>query len=105
MGKYVAMVAIVGLLFSGCAVPQTSAAYGGLVTAGVKGPVAGVDNSVQPSKTGVAEAKSVVFYASGDASITAAMQQGGITKVHHVDNEVFSVLGLYVVHKTVVYGE
>ncbi len=90
---------------SGCALPQLSPVYGGLITNEVKGPVGGVDNSVKPEKTGVAQAKSIVFFADGDASITAAMANGGITKVHHVDSEVFSILGIYAVHKTIVYGE
>ena len=90
---------------SGCAIPYTAAAYGGLVTDQVKGPVAGVDNSVNPTKQGVAEAKSIVLFATGDASIASAMKNGNITKVHHVDNEVFSVLGLYCRYTTVVYGE
>jgi len=41
----------------------------------------------------------------GDASIQAAMQNGGITKIHHVDYKVTSVLGVYATYTTVVYGE
>jgi hypothetical protein len=85
--------------------PYGSPVYGGLVTSGVKGPVSGVDNSVKPAKTGTSMASGIVFFASGDASISAAMANGGITKVHHVDSETFSVMGVYATYKTVVHGE
>lgn len=100
---WTALVAVtVGLC--GCAVPYGAATYGGIYTQ-VKGPVAGVDNSVQCTKVGVAVAKSIVVIGTGDASIKAAMDNGGIKKVHHVDNEVMSVLGVYAEYKTTVYGE
>ena len=100
---WIAVVAVtVGLC--GCAVPYGAANYGGIYTQ-IKGPVAGVDNSVQCTKTGVSVAKSIVFLASGDASIKAAMDNGGLKKVHHVDNEVMSILGVYAEYKTTAYGE
>lgn len=107
MTRLLAMVAILGLVTVsiGCAMPQTAPSYGGLVTMQVKGPVAGVDNTVQPTKEGTAQSQAIVFFSQGDASIKAAMEAGGITKVHHVDCEVFSILGLYSTYKTVVYGE
>jgi len=43
--------------------------------------------------------------ASGDASITAAMKNGGITKIHHVDYHSMQVLGLYAEMTTTVYGD
>ena len=107
MKKFAATLAILSVvaLVAGCAVTQTAPTYGGLVTANVKGPVAGVDNSVGMSKVGTATSQAIVFFAQGDASIKAAMEAGGITKVHHVDCEAFSVLGVYATYKTVVYGE
>ena len=107
MRKVIALVVVAGvaLAVSGCAVTQSSPVYGGIVTANVKGPVAGVDNSVKPEKTGEATASAIVFFASGDASIATAMKNGSITKVHHVECETFSVLGLYASYKTIVHGE
>jgi len=67
--------------------------------------ISDVDNGVQALKPGVSQATGILFFATGDASVGAAMDEGGITKVHHVDAEVFSVLGLYATHKTIVYGE
>jgi len=44
-------------------------------------------------------------YATGDASISAAMRNGKITRIHHVDHETFSILGVYAKYTTIVYGE
>lgn len=43
--------------------------------------------------------------ATGDASLEAAMREGGIKKVHHVDQEVTSILGLWSTYTLYVYGE
>ncbi len=43
--------------------------------------------------------------ATGDASLEAAMREAGIKKVHHVDQEVTSILGLWSTYSIYVYGE
>ena len=45
------------------------------------------------------------LFAGGDASIKKAAANGGIRKIHHVDYEVFSVLGIFAKSTTVVYGQ
>jgi hypothetical protein len=107
MKKLLLLAVVAGFVVSvsGCAIPSGSPVYGGLVTANVKGPVGMGDAAVKPAKTGMAQASAIVFFATGDCSIEAAMKNGGITKVHHVDCEAFSILGLYATYKTVVYGE
>jgi len=70
-----------------------------------KGPVAGFDTSSPATKTGTAKAEGILFVGFGDASVKAAMDQGKISKVHHVDSEVFNILGIYSRYTTVVYGE
>lgn len=92
-------------LLAGCTMPMTAPVYGGLVTSDVSGPIAMGDASVACTKTGVAKAEGIVCVAWGDASIKAAMDQGGITKVHHVDVKCMSVLGIYTKTETIVYGE
>jgi len=76
-----------------------------IVTVDEKGPKAMGDASVGSTKVGVSQAEGILVVAYGDASIPAAMKNGGLTKVHHVDNETFNVLGIYARYKTVVYGE
>ncbi len=58
------------------------------------------------SKVGRSDSTGVIFFATGDSSVQKAMQNGGITKIHHVDANVTSVLGgLFTKYTTVVYGE
>lgn len=97
---------LVSMLFAvGCVAPYGAPVYGWLITSDVQGPVAVGDPNVKPEKTGTSSCEGIIFFASGDASIQAAMAAGGITKVHHVDSKVFSVLGLYTKWETIVYGE
>src|SRR5262249_16919342 len=90
---------------SGCGFSATPVFAG--VTANVRANAVGgyIDNSVQPVKRGQAEAKSYLFVAVGAASIKSAMQNGGITKVHHVETETVNALGFYSRLRVIVYGE
>ena len=99
----IVMMLLAGLVLSGCTMVQ-SPVIGFLVTQ-TKGPVSGVDNSVGQTKTGVAECTGIICVSMGDASISKAMEQGDITKIHHIDHESMSVFGVYSVYKTIVYGE
>jgi hypothetical protein len=57
-------------------------------------------------KVGVSMCTSILgLVATGDASIEAAMKNGGITKIQHVDWNAKNILGLYGEYKTTVYGE
>ena len=80
----------------------------GPVTAGVtldmKGPVTAGPAMTSP-KVGRSEAWGILVYATGDASISAAMANGGITRIHHVDQETTNILGIYAKYVTVVHGE
>jgi hypothetical protein len=42
---------------------------------------------------------------TGDGSVKAAAQAGGITRVKHVDYEFTNVIGVYQRYTTVVYGD
>ena len=97
-----ALVGVVAL--SGCTAFPNAPVVGSLVTDDVKGPVAVGDMKVG-TKVGMAQAEGILGVAYGDASIVAAMHEGNITKVHHVDSETFGVLGIYARYKTIVYGE
>ena len=56
-------------------------------------------------KCGKATCKGIVFFSTGDNSIQAAMNNGGIKKIHHVDVDVFNILNLYSTATTIVWGE
>jgi len=91
------------MVLSGC----TTRAIGPVmaaVTVDEKGPVSMGDVNAG-TKVGMSKAEGILVVAYGDASIAAAMKDGGLTKVHHVDNETFNVLGIYARYRTIVYGE
>jgi hypothetical protein len=91
-------------LFTGCVMPMASPVFAPIM-ADIKGPLMMGDSDVECTKTGMAEATGIILFSSGDASISAAMEAGGITKVHHVDFKAMSILGLYTKWETIVYGE
>ena len=71
----------------------------------VKSPVA-VTGNTGATKVGSAQAVSYLgIVALGDASIEKAAKDGGITKIHHVDQESFSVLAIFAKYTVYVYGE
>ena len=91
-------------LLAGCAAYAVSPVTG-FVYSEVKGPGSATSNSGY-SKVGTATAESFLgFVAMGDASISAAMEDGGITKIHHVDYESKNILGIYATFTVIVYGE
>ena len=65
-----------------------------------------VDPTVVAEKHGEASAENFLgLVITGDASLKAAADQGGITKVHHMDYQYKNILGLYARFTTIVYGE
>jgi hypothetical protein len=69
-----------------------------------KGPVS-AGPAAGSAKVGTADAWGILVFATGDASISAAMQNGGITRVHHVDHRTTNIFGIYAKYTTIVYGE
>jgi hypothetical protein len=105
MKLLVCVLALAGIVaLSGCSVMALGPVVG-MITVDEKGPVSAGDMAAGSTKVGTAQAEGILIVAYGDASISTAMKQAGITKVHHVDNETFNVLGIYAKYKTVVYGE
>lgn len=92
-----------GFLASSCASTQPH----GVLYTDVRLPmVAGNADTTAAPKVGVAVANSFLgLVATGDASITAACANGGIRKIHHVDWEANSVLGVFSTYRCVVWGE
>lgn len=87
---------------AGCAVKSPVA---GAVYTDIKDGMA-VTGNAGSSRVGTAEVKGYVgVVALGDASIQAAAREAGITRIHHVDYESRSYLGLYSVYTIIVYGD
>ena len=97
--------AVLAAAASGCVmVGKTNAAAP--LTLDVQSPdMSFVDNSVKPEKKGIATASGIILFVDGDASLKAAMENGGIKKIHHVDVDVFNILNLYSTATTIVWGE
>lgn len=66
-----------------------------------------VDKTVLGTKVGKAQSQSVLWaVAWGDAGTAAAAKNGDITRVNHMDRELFSVMfGIYTEVTTIVYGD
>ncbi len=58
-------------------------------------------------KVGRSHYKSVLWLVAwGNAGTQAAAQDGGLTVIHHADQQIFSILnGLYFKQTTILYGE
>lgn len=92
-------------MFTGCVGPMTTiGGVGGAIYTDVSGPILATSNA-GASKKGQAESTGIICFATGDSSIKAAMENGGITKISHVDYHTTSVLGLYAKTIVTVYGE
>lgn len=93
------------MLMTGCAgISSVSGGTWGALFTQTDAAVA-VGNASSAEKVGTSESESIICFATGDSSISKAMENGGIKKIHHVDCKVFSVLGVYAKYTTVVYGE
>ncbi|MBU4198530.1 MAG: TRL-like family protein [Verrucomicrobia bacterium] len=97
------LVAVAGALavVMGCASPAPV----GVLYTEITLPAIATSNA-QATKVGVSECTSILaLVAMGDASIDAAAKNGGITKIHSVDWEAKSILGIYGTYRTIVRGE
>ena len=93
--------ACAALLSVGCA---KSPVVGGIYT-DVKDGLA-VTGNAGSSKVGTAEVKGYVgLLALGDASIQTAAREAGITRIHHVDYQTKSYVGVYTIYTIIVYGD
>ncbi len=89
------------LLGTGCV---KSPVVGGIYT-DVKDGLA-VTGNAGSSKVGTAEVKGYVgVVAMGDASIQTAAREAGITRIHHVDYQSKSYVGVYTIYTIIVYGD
>lgn len=89
----------------GCAVTPNSGVIAPL-NVRQESPVAvGETTDVSPSKQGTAMSEGILFIGFGDASIQAAMKDGNISRIHHVDSESLNIFGIYSRYEVTVYGE
>ncbi len=103
--RNVLFMAVVAMFLSSCLAFSTRAPLTGLLYTSTKSP-GSITNNSGAGKVGTAEAMSILgLVATGDASIDAAAKAAGITKIHHIDEECTSILGIVAKYKIYVYGE
>jgi len=100
----VGILAVMTVVMVGCISPTGSPLMGWIYT-DVTGPGYAIDTEAGFSKVGTSEASAIICVATGDASVNTAAQSVGMTKIHHVDVNYMSILGLYGKVVTTVYGE
>jgi TRL (tRNA-associated locus)-like protein len=100
----VGILAVMTVAAVGCVSP-TGAPIMGWIYTDVTGPGYAIDSSASFSKVGTSECSAIICVATGDASVQKAAQSVGITKIHHVDVNYMTILGLYGKVVTTVYGE
>lgn len=100
----VGAVALMVVALTGCVAP-TGAPIMGAVYTSVQGPGQVGDLTAGFSKVGQSSAQGIILLATGDASINSAARAAGITRIHHVDVEYMSILGVYGKVTTTVYGQ
>ncbi len=93
------------VVMSGCMAPVVPP-VGALFTA-TKAPIdTDADMTTLGSRTGSSSSMCVFgLFAFGDASISAAAEDGNLSTVNHVDYSYLNVLGLYQSFTTIVYGD
>ena len=100
-----AAIAGLGLAMTGCVMVGPCDARSAITLDVASPDTSFVDNSVKPAKVGEATASGIICFTTGDCSIKAAMENGGIKKIHHVDYKTKNILGIIGSQTTFVYGE
>jgi len=99
------LVATSFVVLTGCAAISSSAPVQGGLYTNVKTPVTATSYSSY-SKVGTASCVSILgIVGYGDASIEAAIEDGQISFIHHVDSQSINYLGLYTKYTVYVYGD
>ena len=101
-GRQLTLAVTCAAVLSGCAIGHAPVVAP--LVLNQQGPVS-AGSAAGSSRIGRATATGILVAAWGDASISAAMRNGGITRIHHVDHETTNFLGFYSRYTTVVYGE
>jgi hypothetical protein len=102
IGRHLTLAVTAAAVLSGCAIGHAPVVAP--ITVSQQGPVS-AGPAAGSSRIGRATAIGIVAASWGDASISAAMRNGGITRIHHVDHETTNLFGVYARYTTIVYGE
>ena len=91
-------------LMGGCIVAPFQPPMG--IVSVVKAPLSTEGNFNAGSKSGEASVVSILgIVSTGDCSIDAAVKDGGLSKVNHLDYDYLNILGIYQKATDIAYGE
>ena len=91
-------------LMGGCIVAPFQPPMG--IVSVVKAPLSTEGNFNAGSKSGEASVVSILgIVSTGDCSIDAAVKDGGLSKVNHLDYDYLNILGIYQKATIIAYGE
>jgi hypothetical protein len=91
-------------LMGGCIVAPFQPPMG--IVSVVKAPLSTEGNFNAGSKSGEASVVSILgIVSTGDCSIDAAVKDGGLSKVNHLDYDYLNILGIYQKVTVIAYGE
>jgi len=99
---------LLSVLFTGCGALYTGSPVVGALVTNVQAPVAVNPGAfdIYHLKIGSSSATSILgLIATGDASIRAAVVDGGISEIYFVDSDIESLLGIFTTYTIVVYGK
>lgn len=99
----IAVASIAIIISTGCAVAPNGPVMGLLDMGTISGEY--YDGAVKNMKSGRATVTGILVFTQGDASVRAAMNNGGITKIHRIERETKNIFCIYAQYTTIVYGE
>ena len=106
-GKWLKAGALMGVLAvaaTGCVVAPFEPPSGLVAT--TVAPLSTEGNFAAGNKSGEASSTSILgIYASGDCSLAAAVRNGGLKKVEHIDYAYTNIIGIWQKATIIVYGE
>ena len=104
VSAFCGFVLCISFITSGCAGGFSHVGFG--IWGQVTGPVQAHSDNVSTTKVGKSTMTSWLGWIGvGDASLTAACESGGITKISHVDYEYDTLLGIWANWTIIVYGD
>jgi hypothetical protein len=96
-------------LLTGCAALMVPSPLLGIIYTDIDAPYARLQTYLEDARhmrVGTTECESFLgLIAVGDCSIKTAMDNGGITRIHHVDYHTKNIIGVYVRHTIIVHGQ
>lgn len=87
------------------AINLSATPMGGVVTLTSEPTTMAQNNAKELKQEKISTLSILGLFAFGDSRTDALAKKAGITKIHHIDKDTFSILGIFVQETFTVYGE